>query len=114
MSWFIAKIVFNIVSGSRIKKSRFEEQLRLVEAETAEEAFLKARAIGIGKEEIFHHQGQFSKWEFVDVADLVPLQSLKNGLEIYSQVHETEESRQYIHTIHERGMALRLNVQLNP
>ena len=105
--WFIAKIVFNIVTGNK-SKSQFEEQLRLVEAESREEAFLKARAIGIGEEEVFvNEDGRFIKWEFVDVADLLPIESLNSGVEIYSQIHETDESRQYIHSIHQRGMDLR-------
>jgi len=111
-SWFVAKIIFNIVTTVPVSKSQFEEQLRLVEAKSTEEAFLKARAIGIGEEEILtHREGQLVKWEFVDVADLMPLQSFRNGLEIYSQIHETEESQHYIHSIHQKGMKLRMNVQ---
>jgi hypothetical protein len=110
MKWYIAKIVFNIVTGSVVKKSQFEEQLRLVEAESIEEAFLKAKTIGIGEEEILvQREGQFIKWEFVDVADLLPLGPLQSGTEIYSQIHEIEESQQYIHSVHQRGMALRMN-----
>ena len=109
--WFIAKIVFNIVAGSNKSKAQFEEQLRLVEADSREEAFLKARAIGIGEEEVFiNEDGQLVKWEFVDVADLLSIESLNSGVEIYSQIHETEESRQYIHSIHQRGMDLRRHV----
>jgi hypothetical protein len=109
--WFIAKIVFNIVTGSNRTKSQFEEQLRLVEAESIEEALLKARAIGIGEEEDFvNDDGRLTKWEFVDVAELLPIASLNSGVEIYSQIHETEESRQYIHSIHQRGIDLRNNV----
>jgi len=109
--WFIAKIIFNIITG-RDNKSQFEEQIRLVEAESTEEAFLKARAIGIGEEEILvHHEGRNVEWKFVDVADLIPLQSFRSGLEIYSQIHEIEESQQYIHSIHQRGMNLRIHVQ---
>ena len=109
---FIAKIIFNIVTGREGSRSQFEEQLRLVEAVNLEEAYLKARAIGIGEEEELFRDGQPSiKWQFVDVTDLLPLPSLKTGSEIYSQIHETEESREYIHDIHQRGMALRLNVR---
>jgi hypothetical protein len=109
--WFIAKIVFNIVTGTNKTKSQFEEQLRLVEAESREEAFLKARAIGIGEEEVFlNEEGRLIKWEFVDIADLLPVESLNSGVEIYSQIHETEESEQYIHSIHQRGMDLRKHV----
>ena len=111
MKWYIAKIVFNIVTGSSRNKSQFEEQLRLVEADSKEEAFLKARAIGIGEEEmLIQNDGQPIKWEFVDVADLLPIQSLNSGVEIYSQIQEVEESKQYIHSIHQRGMDLRKHV----
>lgn len=111
MPMFIAKIVFNIVTGQEGSRSQFEEQLRLVDAVNLEEAYLKARAIGIGEEEELLRDGQPSiKWQFVDVTDLLPLPSLTTGSEIYSQIHETEESREYIHNIHQRGMALRLNV----
>lgn len=110
MRIFIAKIVFNIVTGTAVKRSQFEEQLRLVEAENLEEALLKARAIGISQEETIHREGQpATRWEFVDVADLLPVSELRNGTEIYSQIHETEESHEYIHNVHQRGMAIRLN-----
>lgn len=110
-SWFIAKIVFNIVADLSRGKSQFEEQLRLVEAESKEEAYLKAKALGIGEEEdIVQDDGGIVKWEFVDVADLIPLESLNNGVEIYSVIHETEEAKQYIHSIHQRGMDLRNEV----
>ena len=113
MKWYIAKIVFNIVTGREGGRSQFEEQLRLVEALTLEEAYLKARAIGISEEEELLRDGQPSvKWQFVDVTDLLPIPSLTAGSEIYSQIHETEESREYIHNIHQRGMALRLNVNI--
>jgi hypothetical protein len=114
MKTFIAKIVFNIVTGTTVKRSQFEEQLRLVVAESLEEAFLKARAIGISQEETIYREGQpATRWEFVDVADLLLVPALGNGTEIYSQIHETDESREYIHNVHQRGMAIRLNaVQL--
>jgi Domain of unknown function (DUF4288) len=112
MRTFIAKIVFNIVTGTTVKRSQFEEQLRLVEAENLEEAFLKARAIGIGQEETIERKGQPAmRWEFVDVADLLLVPVLGNGTEIYSQIHETEESREYIHNVHQRGMAIRLTAE---
>jgi Domain of unknown function (DUF4288) len=108
MSWFIAKIVFNIVTAKT--KAQFEEQLRLVEATCSEDAFLKAKAIGIAEEETLKQDdGRFVKWEFVDVAELLPIQSLCNGSEIYSQTHEIEEGLQYIRSVHQRGMAIRLS-----
>lgn len=107
---YLVKLVFNIVASNPIKRNQFEEQLRLVEAENMEEAFLKARALGIGQEETIERKGMPAiRWEFVDVADLIAVPELSNGAEIYSQIHETEESREYIHNVHQRGMAIRLN-----
>jgi hypothetical protein len=111
---YLAKIVFNIVTGVTCKRHQFEEQLRLVEAVSLEEAFLKARAIGIGQEEIICRDGvPATKWEFVDVADLLPLPAWQNGAEIYSQIHETNESHEYIRHVHQRGKAIRLNLMQN-
>jgi Domain of unknown function (DUF4288) len=108
MSWFITKIVFNIVTFEI--KSHFEEQLRLVEADSTEGAFLKARAIGIGLEETWQEGNLSIKREFVDVAELHTLGSLKNGAEIYSQIHETEKPKAYIQIVHQQGVAIRMNV----
>jgi hypothetical protein len=110
MRLYLAKLVFNIVTLQADNRMQFEEQLRLVEAEDLEEAFLKARSIGIGQEEIIYREGMpATKWEFVDVADLIAVPALGNGAEIYSQIYETKESREYIHSVHQRGMAIRLS-----
>lgn len=108
---YVAKLVFSIVSIAENKRTQFEEQLHLVDAEDLEEAFLKARAIGIGQEEVIYRNGvPATKWEFIDVADLVAIPSHIKSTEIYSQIHETKESREYIHQVHERGKAIRLTI----
>jgi Domain of unknown function (DUF4288) len=108
MGWFIAKIVFNIRMVHTA--SKFEEQLRLVEADSCEDAFLKAKAIGINEEKLLvENETHFVKWEFVDIAELFPLLSLGNGSEIYSQTLETEGASEYIRKVHQRGMEIRLN-----
>jgi Domain of unknown function (DUF4288) len=107
MSWFIAKIVFNLVTAHA--PSKFEEQLRLIEADSCEEAFFKAKAIGINEEGTLVEGDNQIKWEYVDIADLFPLHSLGNGSEICSQTRETDAAHDYIRHVHERGMAIRLN-----
>jgi hypothetical protein len=108
---YVAKLVFNIVAMPANERTQFEEQLHIVEAEDLEEAFLKARAIGIGQEEIIFRNGvPATKWEFIDVADLVVIPSLIKSTEIYSHIHETKEAREYIDTVHQRGKAIRLTI----
>jgi len=108
MNWFIAKIVFNITAENTEHAPQFDEQLRLIAANTMEEAFMKARVLGLGEEDSFlNDQSNKVKWEFINVAEILPLNSLEDGMELYSQIHETEEARDYIHCVHQKAILLR-------
>ena len=104
--WYVAKIVFKICNDAR---PQFDEHLRLINATSFEEAFLKARIIGITEEDNFiNDRNQPVKWEFVNVAELLPLRELKDGLEVYSQIKETEEASEYVHFVHQKAASLQL------
>ena len=109
MNWYIAKIVFGITAENKDTK-QFDEQLRLIEAETQEEAFLKARMIGLSEEDSFvNDKNKMVKWEFINVAELMQIKRLGDGVEVYSRIHEMEEAKSYVNFIHQKAMALRLN-----
>jgi hypothetical protein len=109
MNWYIAKLVFSIQSADCIHKPQFDEQLRLLSAHTLEEAFVKARAIGITNETSFvNTKKKAVRWSFVDVAELKLLEKLNDGLELYSTILEKEEATPYTQFVHERAMALRI------
>ena len=109
MSWFIAKIVFRITSGS---KPQFDEHLKLVQADNFEEAFLKARILGLSEEDAFINCKQkMVKWEFINVSDLYPLKELKDGTEIYSHIHEETEASSYIHFVHQKAAFMQLKAK---
>lgn len=109
MNWYIAKIVFGITAENKDTK-QFDEQLRLIEAETQEEAFLKSRMIGLSEEDSFvNDKNKMVKWEFINVAELTPIKKLEDGVEVYSRIHEMEEAKSYVNFIHQKAMALRLN-----
>ena len=46
MNWYMAKIVYQIICGEGNHKPQFDEQLRLIEAPTENEALRKAQEIG--------------------------------------------------------------------
>ena len=46
MNWYLAKIVYRIYCGDGEHTGQFDEQLRLIAAETKEDAFHKAQTIG--------------------------------------------------------------------
>jgi hypothetical protein len=109
MNWYISKIVFGIKAENQLTQ-QFDEQLRLIQADSTEEAFLKARMIGINEEDSFlNDSNKRIKWEFINVAELASLKNLEDGMELYSRIHEAEEAKSYVHYIHQRAISLRLN-----
>lgn len=110
MNWYISKIVFSM-ENTQAAKSQFDEQLRLVAADSTEEAFMKARTIGLNEEEMFFNSNNQNevKWEFINVSEIIPMSKLEDGTELYSRIHETEEARTYINFIHQKAIAIRLN-----
>jgi hypothetical protein len=109
MNWYIAKIVFGITTETS-QKQQFDEQLRLICADSLEEAFLKARTIGLSEEDSFlNDKNKRVQWEFINVPELTPVKKLEDGIEVHSRIHEMEEATSYIHVIHQKAMAIRLN-----
>jgi hypothetical protein len=112
MNWYIAKIIFGITAENCEHKPQFDEQIRLISAEGQEEAFLKARMIGLAEEDSFINEKKNRvRWEFINVAELIPLQKLEDGMELYSRIHEMEEAHDYINFIHQKAITLRLNAR---
>ena len=108
MNWYIAKVIFKVSNVSRLQTTQFDEHLRLIQANGFEEALLKARILGITEEDQFiNDKQQTVKWEFVNVADLLPLNELKDGTEVYSRILETDD-KSYIHYVHQKAASLQL------
>ncbi|MEJ0029339.1 MAG: DUF4288 domain-containing protein [Bacteroidota bacterium] len=104
MNWYVAKIIFRICNeGSQ--KLQFDEHIRIIKADNFDEAFLKARILGISEEDSFLNQkNKQVRWEFINVAELYAINDLKDGSEIYSSITETEEASNYIHNVHQRAI----------
>jgi hypothetical protein len=85
----------------------------LVNAHSKEEAFLKARTIGLKEEDTFFNDKMREvKWEFVNVSEIIPVNNLEDGTELYSRIHESSEAEQYKHFVHQKAIALRKNSSL--
>lgn len=101
MNWYIAKIVFNIVSGSGDHTPQFDEQYRLIKAETRQVAFEKATRIGRSEEEIMLNMDrELVRWDFINVSELYPVNELQDGMELFSSIAEEEDRKSYIETVH--------------
>ena len=107
MNWYMAKIVFRIICGEGDHTPQFDEQLRLIEAEHEEEAFVKATTIGEKDEESFLNQkNQVVRWQFINISELYKL-SLTDGAEMYSRVQETDHAASFIDAINKKADYIR-------
>ena len=103
--YFIAKVIYQIViNGS--KNNQFDEQLLIIKAQTVDDAYLKARAIGAEKQhEFINDRKNPVMWKMIDVADIIPVESPEHGSVVYSQVIE-EDSESFIDYIKRKALTL--------
>lgn len=104
MSWYLTKIVYQIICGDGNHKPQFDEQLRLIEANDEQEAFQKAQRIGrMEQESFFNIKQQLVKWNFIDVCEIYKLNEMIDGAELYSRVQEADNAASYIEMIRHKA-----------
>ncbi|EHQ28403.1 DUF4288 domain-containing protein [Mucilaginibacter paludis] len=107
MSWYVAKIIFQIVSGEGNHQPQFDEQLRLVKADDEKQALEKACDLGRKNQDRFvNSQQQTVQWHFIDVAELNKLSELADGTELYYNIHEEPDADLYIKWAHHKSALL--------
>lgn len=108
MNWYLTKMVFRIICGDGSHKAQFDEQLRLINASSKEEAFHKAQSLGMRTEELFfNHRQQLVQWQFISVSEMYQLQELIDGAELYSKVEETDDADSYLKFVHAKAEQIR-------
>lgn len=107
MKRYLAKLIFNINIDNGNHTSQFDEQIRIIESNSLESAFHKARTIGKKEEEVFFNSEKKPvNWKFIDVLDLYPIEDLKDGEQVYSTTHESEDSGSFINYIKTKSMLI--------
>src|SRR5690242_20485388 len=107
MNKYIAKTVFQIVSGKGDHTPQFDEQLRIIEAKDEKEALRKAREKGRSKEDSFpNRNNETVSWKFIEVTDLLFLENMNDGAEIYSRIEETDDAAQYIYAAKQKARTI--------
>ena len=104
MNWYLAKLVFQIVCGEGDHRPQFDEQLRLVAANSKESAFEKAQRLGSEGEDNFYNQKeQLVRWQFINVCEIYRLSELIDGAELYSRIEERDNADEYIRVINKKA-----------
>ena len=107
MNWYLTKLIFSIDAEYDNGKSQFDEQLRLVTAINESEAYFKAKNMGKGLQtKIFTEKNEAILWNFVDVSEVVSVDEIKDGIEVYSSTHETYDREIFIDSVRQKGIAL--------
>lgn len=107
MNWYVAKMIYQIVSGDGKHAAQFDEQLRLITASDEEEAFGKACKTGKEEEESFLNQkNELVRWQFVNISELYRLSKLADGTEIYSHINEVDDAEAYTTFVHSKAASL--------
>jgi hypothetical protein len=107
MNWYVAKLVFRVISGSGDHNAQFDEQLRLINADNEQHAFEKASTIGHANQDSFvNMQKQMVKWQFIDVAELNAISGPSDGAELYYNIHEAADPDLYIAWAHHKSALL--------
>ncbi|RFM31996.1 DUF4288 domain-containing protein [Chitinophaga silvisoli] len=107
MQWFVAKIVYQIITGKGTHTPQFDEQLRLISANSKQEAFNRACELGKQEQYSFKNQKQeLVEWRFINVPEINSLNTLDDGMELYSKIEEPEDPNAYISWLQVRAAQL--------
>jgi hypothetical protein len=85
MHWYVIRLVYQIVNSST-SEQQFDEQVRLIQADCMEWAVEKAATLGRLGEEFFYNQQQTAvQWKFIGVTDVIPVDSIEDGVQLFSE-----------------------------
>jgi len=104
MEWFLTKIVFRIVCGDGDHTPQFDEQLRIIQADSKEDAFHKAITIGQQEEDCFpNSEHKPVHWHFINVSEIYPISDIVDGAEVYSRIEEKEDGEGYTDIVNRKA-----------
>ncbi|GAO41613.1 DUF4288 domain-containing protein [Flavihumibacter petaseus] len=110
MNWYIAKIIYEIICGDGSHSPQFDEQLRLLQATDAAEAFDQANEIGLTESLRFQNdRQQLVEWKFIGVPELHLLETNAHGAELFSRIREVDNASHYREIILGRAKNLQQN-----
>ena len=107
MNWFVAKLVFE-VKNQENAYPQFDEQLRLIEAISADLALEMAYQFGLmQQDEIADGNKKAVVWKFVAVTELENIGEIGHGKEIHYKITEPEQAEQYLALVHAKATQLK-------
>lgn len=96
--WYCARIIMKCTLGDSQKTDTFfEEQIRIIEAKSREEAYQKTIELGAWKTQDYKSdEGNFVSWNFEGIVDLDTISELRDGAEISSKRFKADSSANFV------------------
>jgi len=97
MKWFAVNFIYRVTCGEGIHSPQFNEQIRLITAETIIAAINKARVLALSYNSSFKNcMGEKVIYDFIDVAGISEIEFPTDGVEVSSKVLEPESVEAYL------------------
>jgi Domain of unknown function (DUF4288) len=107
MNWYMAKCVYQVITGCGNHKPQFDEQWRLIRADEFAWALEKATILGrLGECSFVNSKMETVNWKFINVVDVYPITSLQDGEEIYASTEEPKDADDYLDMIQAKAERL--------
>ena len=105
MKWYLARLVYQVISGEGNHTPQFDEQLRLIQADELNWAREKALVLGqIGAFTFLNTSKQNVTWKFVNVTDIFEIDSIEDGAQLYSMTEEPADVKAYMELTKAKAM----------
>jgi hypothetical protein len=96
MSYYLAKLCYEIICGDGSHTPQFEEQIRLLESVSRQEALVAAKEIGYQELLVWQYGNNTRvEWKFLGITELIRLPALAHGAELYQSHREIEYADGY-------------------
>lgn len=98
MNWYVAKIIYQVITGDGAHTPQFDEQFRLIKADEPAWAQEKALVLGRRGQTTFLNTSSNEQvhWKFIAVADICRVDNIEDGVQLYAQTGEPGDAEEYI------------------
>ena len=106
MKKYLVKLIFQVTIDG--KHDHFDEQLRMVLASGAPQALEEATGLGAGEAcDFLNLNLEKVRWRFVEVCDIIELNSFENGQLLCSVSNTESDCEGYMRYLKQRALAIR-------
>ncbi len=115
MNWYVVKMIFQVVQEDAKDSLQYDEQFRLIRADSSEWALQKASTLGTLEDSAFlNGHRQEVKWKFIAVVDVAKVDNWEDGAELHASTIAPDNELNYLDEVHSRAKALFGLVSMKP